>query len=117
MKKKGEKPADTYIVMGDIPCPMHVAHYIDILQKNKTCYLLVGAVDADGIIHHVRCPLRLAYDLPVCYINFEYVSQGFREDFLLACSGAGKRMRRCQAPSEAFGRSRLTVPMTAARKR
>ena len=65
MKKKEEKPADTYIVMGDIPCPMHVAHYVDILQKNKTCYLLVGAVDADGVIHHVRCPLRLAYDLPV----------------------------------------------------
>lgn len=65
MNKKGEKPAETYIVMADIPCPMRVAYYVDIIQKGKSFHLRIGTVDENGIIHHVICPLKLAYDLPI----------------------------------------------------
>ena len=65
MSRKGEKPAETYIMMADIPCPMRVAYYGDIVPKGKSFHLRIGAVDENRIIHNVSCPLKLAYDLPI----------------------------------------------------
>lgn len=52
-------------MMTKLPKPVRIVHYVDVIEEGDSIYLRLEAVDEENIIYPIKCPLRLAYDLPI----------------------------------------------------